>query len=123
MITGSKDVKAVGTETVGGVDTTHYAGTFPVAEAVKQLSPELRQKIEPQLSELKDMKFDAWIDAENLPRKLEMNGAADGGTFKAALQFTSFNEAAPVTAPPADQVGEMPKGLNGTGGAGGTIGG
>ncbi|MEO3811698.1 LppX_LprAFG lipoprotein [Sphaerisporangium sp. B11E5] len=120
MITGSKDVKAVGTETVGGVDTTHYKGTFPVAEAVKQLDPELQQKLAPQISKLKDMKFDAWIDAENLPRKLEMNGAADGGTFKAALQFSKFNEAAEVTAPPADQVGELPKGLNGTGGAGGS---
>ncbi|MFC6080297.1 LppX_LprAFG lipoprotein [Sphaerisporangium aureirubrum] len=122
MITGSKDVKAVGTETVGGVDTTHYKGTFPVAEAVKQLSPELRQKIEPQLSKLKNMKFDAWIDGENLPRKLQMNGAAEGGTFKATMQFTSFNQAAEVTAPPADQVGELPKGLGDAGGTG-TIGG
>ncbi|MBB6471794.1 LppX_LprAFG lipoprotein [Sphaerisporangium rubeum] len=117
MITGSKDVKAVGTETVGGVDTTHYKGTFPVAAAVQQLDPEMRQKLEPQLGELKDMKFDAWIDAENLPRKMEMNGAAEGGTFKAALQFSQFNEAAEVTAPPADQVGDLPKGLNGNGGA------
>lgn len=121
MITGSKDVKAVGTETVGGVDTTHYKGTFPVDAAVQQLDPEMRQKLEPQLGELKDMKFDAWIDAENLPRKMEMNGAAEGGTFKAALQFSQFNEAAEVTAPPADQVGDLPKGLNGAGG--GTVGG
>ncbi|MEU9891861.1 LppX_LprAFG lipoprotein [Sphaerisporangium sp. NPDC051011] len=124
MLTSSKDVAKVGTESVGGVETTHYKGTFSVAEAVKQLTPEMRQNLEGRLSDVKDMKFDAWIDAQNLPRKVEMNGAAgQDGTFKLAAQFTSFNDAAEVTAPPADQVGELPNTLgNAPAGDGGTAG-
>ncbi|WP_245966343.1 LppX_LprAFG lipoprotein [Sphaerisporangium album] len=124
MLTSSKDVAKVGTESVGGVETTHYKGTFTVAEAVKQLTPEMRQGLEGQLSNVKDMKFDAWIDAQGLPRKVEMNGAAgQEGTFKLATQFTSFNDAAEVTAPPADQVGELPNTLgNAPAGDGGMIG-
>jgi outer membrane lipoprotein-sorting protein len=124
MLTTSKDVTKVGNETVGGVDTTHYKGTFTVAEAVKQLTPEMQQKLQGQLTNVKDMKFDAWIDGQSLPRKVEMNGGAADGTFKLTSLFTSFNEAAEVAAPPADQVGELPKNLDnlkvpeGTSGAG-----
>jgi hypothetical protein len=123
MLTTSKDVTTVGTETIGGVDTTHYKGTFTVAEAVKQLTPELQQKLQGQLTNVKDMKFDAWIDAQSLPRKVEMNGGAADATFKLTSTFGSFNQAAEVTAPPADQVGELPdtlKGLDGTGTTTGT---
>ncbi|MEV7970363.1 LppX_LprAFG lipoprotein [Sphaerisporangium sp. NPDC088356] len=126
MLTTSKDVTKVGNETVGGTDTTHYKGTFTVAEAVKQLTPEMQQKLQGQLTNVKDMKFDAWIDGQSLPRKVEMNGGAGEGTFKLTSLFTSFNDAAEVTAPPADQVGELPanldnlKGLQGTDGATGT---
>ncbi|MBB4698462.1 LppX_LprAFG lipoprotein [Sphaerisporangium siamense] len=108
MLTTSKDVTTAGTETVGGVETTHYKGTFVVADAIKQLAPELRQNLEGQLSNVQDMKFDAWIDAQNLPRKVEMNGAQNEGSFKLTSTFGDFNSAAEVTPPPAAEVGELP---------------
>ncbi|MGW4644848.1 LppX_LprAFG lipoprotein [Sphaerisporangium sp. NPDC004334] len=124
MLTSSKDVAKVGSETVGGVDTTHYKGTFTVAEAVKLLSPEMQKRVQGQLTNVKDMKFDTWIDAQSLPRKVEMNGGAGDGVFKLTSTFTSFNQAAEVTAPPADQVGDLPQNLNGLNGtdAAGTTG-
>jgi hypothetical protein len=116
MLTASKDVKAVGTETVGGVETTHYSGTFPVEEAVKQLPAEVQERARGEFAKLKDMKFDAWIDGEGLPRKIQMNGTADDqGTFGITLQFRAFNEPVDISEPPADQVGELPKNLPGTG--------
>ncbi|GII79810.1 putative lipoprotein [Sphaerisporangium rufum] len=121
MLTSSKDAQKVGTETVGGVETTHYKGTFTVAEAVKALAPDVQQKVQGRLDSVKDMKFDAWIDADNLPRKVEMNGGATEGTFKLTSLFSAFNESAEVTAPPADQVGDLPRNLGelGRDGAGG----
>ncbi len=115
LLTASKDVKAVGTEQVGGVDATHYSGTFPVEEAVKQLPAEMQSKLKgAELSSLKDMKFDIWIDGQGLPRKIELSGGAGTGgeTFKAAMLFKSFNEPVSIEAPPADQVGELPKSLS-----------
>ncbi|MEU8178239.1 DUF1396 domain-containing protein [Microbispora hainanensis] len=115
MLTASKDVKAVGGEQVGGVDTTHYSGTFPVAEAVKQLPEDRRGHMQSELANAKDVTFDAWIDAQGLPRKVELNGGKPGaGTFKATALFKSFNEPVSIKAPAADQVGELPRTLPNT---------
>ncbi|WP_036328553.1 LppX_LprAFG lipoprotein [Microbispora sp. ATCC PTA-5024] len=112
LLTASKDVKSVGTESVGGVDTTHYSGTFPVDQAVKQLPADAQSRMRGQLADAKDVKFDAWIDGQGLPRKIELNGGkADQGTFKATALFKSFNEPVTIDAPPADQVGELPQNL------------
>ncbi|MFF4773202.1 LppX_LprAFG lipoprotein [Microtetraspora fusca] len=114
LLTASKDAKAVGAEQVGGVDTTHYSGTFPVAEAVKQLAPEERTKAEAGLAKVDDMKFDAWIDADGLPRKVTLKGGpADKGSFNATVAFTSFNEPTTIEAPSAGEVGELPRNLRG----------
>ncbi|WP_084516930.1 LppX_LprAFG lipoprotein [Microtetraspora niveoalba] len=113
LLTASKDVKPVGGEQVGGVDTTHYSGTFPVAEALKQVAPEARAKAEAGLAELDDMKFDAWIDADGLPRKITLKGDRDQGAFDATVAFTSFNETAAIEAPPAGEVGELPRNIHG----------
>ncbi|MGI5485803.1 LppX_LprAFG lipoprotein [Microtetraspora malaysiensis] len=112
LLTASKDAKAVGAEQVGGVDTTHYSGTFPVAEAVKQLAPEERVKAEGGLAKVDDMKFDAWIDADGLPRKVTLKGGpSDKGAFNATVAFTSFNEPTTIKAPSEDEVGELPRNL------------
>jgi hypothetical protein len=110
MVTASKDVKSVGTETVGGEDTTHYAGTFPVDAAVKQLPADKQERALTNLAELKNVKFDIWVGADKLPRKVTMNGSEKGATMDAALMFKGYNEPVNIQAPPADQVGELPKG-------------
>ena len=110
LLTASKDVKAVGSEQVGGVDTTHYSGTFPMDEAIKRLPEERRGRLQGELAQAKDVTFDAWIDAEGLPRKVELNGGKpDAGTFKATAMFKAFNEPVSIKAPAADQVGELPQ--------------
>ncbi|MDP9863074.1 MULTISPECIES: LppX_LprAFG lipoprotein [Streptosporangium] len=110
LLTASKDVKAVGTETVGGVETTHYSGTFPVAEAAQLVDPAEREQLQEELSRVKDVKFDLWSDAENLPRKVTLSGSEQGATFNLAASFRGFNEPVQIAAPPADQVGDLPDG-------------
>ncbi|MFF5212914.1 DUF1396 domain-containing protein [Streptosporangium sp. NPDC000396] len=111
LLTASKDVKAVGTETVGGVETTHYSGTFPVAEAAQVIDPARRERLQEELSHVKDVKFDLWSDAENLPRKVTLSGSEQGDTFNLTALFRGFNEPVEIVAPPADQVGDLPKNL------------
>ncbi|WP_246366259.1 LppX_LprAFG lipoprotein [Nonomuraea rhodomycinica] len=110
MVTTSQDVKSVGTETVDGTDTTHYSGTFPTDVAVKQLPADEQEQARRGLAELKDVKFDVWVGSDGLPRKLALNGKEQGTTLDATLFFKGFNEPVNIEAPPADQVGEMPKG-------------
>jgi hypothetical protein len=110
MITASQDVKAVGTETVNGEDTTHYSGTFPVDAAVQQLPADKQEQARRGMAELKDVTFDLWAGSDGLPRKLALNGAKDGATLKATLMFKDFDKPMTIEAPPADQVGELPQG-------------
>ncbi|RBQ22228.1 DUF1396 domain-containing protein [Spongiactinospora rosea] len=112
LVTASKDIKAVGTESVGGADTTHYSGTFPVDEAVKLLDDAKRAPAADQLGEFKDIKFDLWADAESLPRKITLNGSAEGGSFNATMLFKGYNEPVEISAPPANEVGEIPQQKN-----------
>jgi hypothetical protein len=109
LVTASQDVKSVGTESVNGEDTTHYSGTFPVDAAVQLLPADKQEQARTNLAELKDVKFDIWVAADGLPRKLALNGQKEGGTFDATLFFKDFNKPVTIEAPPADQVGEMPK--------------
>ncbi|MEU5868684.1 MULTISPECIES: LppX_LprAFG lipoprotein [unclassified Nonomuraea] len=109
LVTASKDVQQVGTESVNGEDATHYSGTFPVDAAVGQLPADKQQQARTNLAELKDVKFDIWVAGDGLPRKLALNGSKEGATLDATLLFKGFNEPVKVEAPAADQVGELPK--------------
>ncbi|GAA2902460.1 hypothetical protein GCM10020220_109760 [Nonomuraea rubra] len=110
LVTASQDVKSVGTESVNGEDATHYSGTFPVDVAVQQLPADKQAQAREGLAELKDVKFDMWVAADGLPRKLALNGSKEGATLDATLFFKGYNEAVNIQTPPADQVGELPKG-------------
>ncbi|MGA4994758.1 LppX_LprAFG lipoprotein [Nonomuraea bangladeshensis] len=109
LVTASKDVKQVGTESVNGEDTTHYSGTFPVEAAVLLLPADRQEQARSNLAELKDVAFDVWVAADGLPRKLALNGQKDGGKLDATLFFKDYNKPVTIQAPAADQVGEMPK--------------
>ncbi|MEW9554382.1 LppX_LprAFG lipoprotein [Nonomuraea sp. NPDC050783] len=110
LVTASKDVKSAGNETVNGDDTTHYAGTFPVDAAVQLLPADEQASARTNLSELKNVKFDIWVASDELPRKLTLKGQEQGATLDATLFFKDFNKPVTIQAPPADQVGELPKG-------------
>ncbi|MEV4112363.1 LppX_LprAFG lipoprotein [Nonomuraea sp. NPDC049695] len=110
LVTASKDVKSAGNESVNGEDTTHYTGTFPVDAAVQLLPADKQEQARTNLAELKDVKFDIWVAADGLPRKLVLNGSKEGATLDATLLFKGFNQPVTIEAPPADQVGELPKG-------------
>ncbi|MBB2909419.1 hypothetical protein FHS43_000665 [Streptosporangium becharense] len=109
LLTASKDVKAVGTETVGGVETTHYSGTFPVAEAAQLADPAEREKLQEHFADAKNVKFDLWADGQSLPRKVTLSGAEQGTAFNLTANFKGFNEPVEITAPPAEQVSELPE--------------
>jgi hypothetical protein len=109
MVTASQDVKAAGNESVGGEDTTHYSGTFPVDAAVQQLPADKQEAAKKNLAELKNVKFDMWVAGDGLPRKVALSGAEGEASANATLLFKGFNEPVNIQAPPADQVGELPK--------------
>lgn len=106
MITSSDDIKIVGKETLEGVRTTRYRGTFSVAEGLADLEPEIAAAMEESLAGLETMKFDLWLDDKWLTRKITMTGkvrdpALGTGTMSMVLRFRDYGEPVEIEKPPA----------------------
>ena len=107
IFTGSKDARRVGTESVDGVKTTHYAGTLTPEQAGK-LDPQAQQAFKDfyQRSGAHKVTFDLWVGKDSLPRKLVTRVAADKGTASSTMVFSNYNKSFSVSAPPASEVAD-----------------
>jgi len=105
IFTGSKDARRVGSESINGVKTTHYAGTLTPEQAGK-LEPKAQQAFKQfyQQSGANKVTFDLWVGKDSLPRKLVTKVAADKGAASSTMIFSDFNKSFSVSAPPATQV-------------------
>ncbi|MFD9907729.1 DUF1396 domain-containing protein [Streptomyces sp. NPDC059063] len=115
FLTGSKDVKKVGEETVDGVETTHYKGTVTLADLRADLKDEdakTREKREKDLAKFEDMgidklSMDMWIDGEDHTKQFRTQGKGDEGRFDMTITFSDLNKPVKVTAPPKSQVMDL----------------
>ncbi|MDH6488036.1 DUF1396 domain-containing protein [Streptomyces sp. SAI-127] len=115
FLNGAKDVKKVGTETVDGVKTTHYAGDVTLAELKASFKDadksvrEQREKSTEQLEKLGLDKFtmDMWVDGEDHAKQFRMQGDADKGKFDMTFTFLDYNKPVTVTAPPAKDTADL----------------
>ncbi|MET9136695.1 LolA-like protein [Streptomyces parvulus] len=109
FLTGAKDVEKVGTETVDGVETTHYKGTVTLADLEKTLDGEdkaTREKRQKSLEQYEKMgldklTMDMWIDGDEHTKQFRMRGDAAKGPLDMTITFLGFNEPVKVAAPPA----------------------
>lgn len=107
MFTASKDVRKVGTETVSGISTTHYEGTFSMSDAMAKLDPKQRDDARQALGQMgmDKMVFGLWVDGKQLPRKLTMSTpSASKLPMTMDMVFTGYNTPVSIAAPPASQV-------------------
>ncbi|MEV2230862.1 DUF1396 domain-containing protein [Streptomyces phaeochromogenes] len=115
FLTGSKDVKKVGTEKVDGVETTHYKGTVTLDEFRKSLKSEsrtTREQREKSLEQYEKMGVDAltmdmWIDGDDRTKQFRMKGDADKGKLDMTITFVDYNKPVTVEAPPAEDVMDL----------------
>jgi len=115
FLTGSKDVKKVGTETVEGVKTTHYRGTVTVDQlkaSLKGGSKAVREQREKALEGYEKLGVDSftmdmWIDGKNHTKQFRMRGDADKGPLDLTITFLGINEPVKVTAPPAKDTADL----------------
>jgi hypothetical protein len=110
MLAASKNVRAVGTQVVDGVQTTHYTGSFTPSGAVSALSPSVRQAVRPMLSVLSgDIHFNAWIDAQHQVRRVIETETVGGEPVTVTINITAINQPVHIAAPAASQVATLPK--------------
>ncbi|MGA4539929.1 hypothetical protein ACPA54_08020 [Uniformispora flossi] len=119
LLQQSGDIREVGKETVGGVQTTHYSGTVNLATLQKNsadsmgLSPKEYDKLVKQYDKLGmgDMNMDMWIGADNLPvkQKIVMHVEADGekADMEMTSTFSKWGTKVDTTPPPASQTRDV----------------
>ncbi len=110
LFTSSKDVRQVGTETVHGVATTEYAGTYAPNAAYTGLTPRLRKLIGPMLRSIgtHQVRFHVWIDAQHLIKKADYTESVRGQTVTTTFLVTSVNKPVHVKLPKASQTARLP---------------
>jgi hypothetical protein len=109
----SSDVTVLGSDTVRGVDTTHYAVTIDLSKALDRVPVGERDAATKGLKMLGagSVPAEVWIDGHGCPRKLVMNlgGAEGSGTSLGALtmEMYDYGTTVEVHAPPADDTVDM----------------
>ncbi|WP_018564783.1 hypothetical protein [Streptomyces sp. PsTaAH-124] len=123
FLTGAKDLRKVGSETVEGVETTHYTGTVALADLGKPQpgeSPEVAKTREKSLEQYKGMgvdkvTMDAWIDGKDQTRQFRMRGTAAKGPLDMTITFLDTNKPVKVAAPPAGETVDLAEMMKGAG--------
>jgi hypothetical protein len=106
-----KHLRADGTQTINGVQTTRYVGSFTPAAALKVLSPAERRALGPAMRHISgQINFSVWIDGNELIRKFTETETVASETVNATFTFLSFDQPVTVTIPPASQIIRYPGG-------------
>jgi hypothetical protein len=128
LFTVAKNTRVVGTQTVDGVSTTEYAGSFTAAEGLKALPAGFRQALAPGLQALGNstIYFHEWMDSQHHLRKMTEAETLNGDTINTTVNITAINQPVHITLPPASQIftlqGSGPvSGNSGSGGLGAKV--
>ncbi|HEU4480870.1 MAG TPA: hypothetical protein VFS18_03215, partial [Actinomycetota bacterium] len=113
-LAGVENVEEVGREEIHGVETTHYRGRATWESLKNALEPDAAATIE-QLETMMDVEgfdVDAWIDDENVARRLEYDYDAlpmpgMDGTWSFLMEFYDFGIDVDVKIPPAHKVTDL----------------
>jgi hypothetical protein len=108
MLAASTDVHQVGTEPVDGRETTHYAGTLHMEDALRRVDGDLRADLERQVRSfgLDKINFELWVDRDFLPRKQVIDEDTRQGHVSVTARFTSYDQPVDIQAPPPSEVAD-----------------
>lgn len=101
ITSAAKTFAVKGTETVAGVETTHYSIVVDVAK----LPDDFQGKSAIEASGLKTVPLELYIDSSGRPVRLVETLSAQGQTAVTTTTVTDYNKPVTITAPPSDQVG------------------
>lgn len=100
MLAAAANVRAVGTQVVDGVSTTHYTGSVKASSALAELSPSLRSELSPLLKMVSGpIRFDVWIDGQHVARKISEVYTVFGDTMHVTANVTAVNQPVHIALP------------------------
>jgi hypothetical protein len=122
FLAGAQDVVERGEAKVRGVDTTQYHFVVDLEKAKAKAPDDLRDDIDRLIAQIGGSTYpaDAWVDGDNLVRRLRVKldaiGGEDSGSSAVVTQdFFDFGVQVDAVAPPADQVSDFAQLLQGAG--------
>jgi hypothetical protein len=109
---GSSTVDKVGSESVGGVDTTHYSVSANLDRAAQHASGATRDAVQGVISQsgVKTLPLEVWVDGNGYIRKVSYDEHA--GRRQAAtvtMELHDFGGPVAISAPPSDSVVDLTK--------------
>ncbi|WP_208026484.1 LppX_LprAFG lipoprotein [Streptomyces sp. Tu 3180] len=124
LLTGSKDLRKKGTETIDGTRTTHYRGTVTSSglraargAAADQATQERRIESLDQFIALHiddTLTMDLWIDDDNHTKRFRMRGdaydargGAGGEPLDLTITFLDVNQPVTIAAPPSEDTADI----------------
>ncbi len=110
LLTGASSVREVGKGTVAGTPVTQYTGTISLDKAYPNLPADTRSQLTKAAAAagFHTATFTAWIDAQNVTRKVSVSMAGTSITETITSTITSVNQPVSVTVPPASQTTQLP---------------
>ena len=102
---GLTTVDRVGTDTIRGVEATHFRGTVSLADAIDRAPADRREQLRRALGSADaTLPVDVWVDAKDRP--VRFAATFELGPVAAAVRLDLFDYGADVhvVAPPADEV-------------------
>lgn len=110
MLAAAKDVREVGKQTIDGVSTTHYSGSYPLSAGLAKLPASQRAVAEKELRTfgVKTVGFNVWIDGQHQTRKIVVSETGSVESMTMTMQVTGINQPVSVTLPSAGQVATIP---------------
>lgn len=112
---GIADIHEVGHETIRGVATTEYDGTVDLAKALDRVGADARDRLQRALSAMEtSVPVKVWVDDEGLPRRMQLDISVQGMSMSMSMDFYDYGVPVDLSAPPADQVGDMSSLLGGS---------
>jgi hypothetical protein len=125
LLLASGDVKKVGTETVRGVNTTHYSGTVDVADLAgknSNLTASQLAGLKKQLTQagVTTETVDIWVDGQDLLVKKVEKGEMSTGRYAQTAYYSDYGVKVSATRPPASDTEDFKELLKQQGGTGTT---
>jgi hypothetical protein len=116
---GAGTVEDLGTETIDGVETTHYRAIVDLDRVVSQAPAELRPQVQKQIDLLKEqsgiteLPIEVWVDADGLPRRvtysfdLSLTDPESKTSTILTMDFADYGLDVTVEPPPASEVTDV----------------
>ena len=107
------DVEEIGTESVRGVETTHYRASVDLDKVVETAAPEVRGATRAWIDRLKSeldsdvVPIDVWVDGDGLVRRIRQEYEIRDTKTEITLELYDFGVEVDAKAPPPDDVVDL----------------